>query len=247
MYSFSKYIFAISIFLISQQTFAGHPLRSDDAGTIGTNKFQLELTPEFFKQSDGSLILIPGVITYGVLANLDAVAATHYHYVQYLNDQNDIYGFCDISVELKWRAIETQSFQLAIKPGILLPTGDYSKSLGTGKLGYSFLAIADQQVSSVLFHLNLGYIRNENRLFENQNLWYASFATEIPISSDLTFVTDVGIITNSDKAEDGHPAFILGGIIYFINEYIDLDLGLQTGLNKYETDLAVLVGITVLY
>ena len=74
-----------------------------------------------------------------------------------------------------------------------------------------------------------------------------TFATEIPISSDLTFVTDVGIITNTEKAEDGHPAFILGGIIYSLNDNIDLDLGLQTGLNKYESDLALLVGITLLY
>ena len=67
MYSFSKYIFMISIYLISQLTFAGHPLRSDDAGTIGVNKFQLELTPEFWKQHDESLFLIPGTLTYGIL------------------------------------------------------------------------------------------------------------------------------------------------------------------------------------
>jgi hypothetical protein len=242
-----KNILVISIFLISQKAFAGHPLRSDDAGIIGMNKIQLELTPEFWKHSDESRFLIPGVITYGVLENLDAVAGIHYCSLQYLNEQSDIYGFSDINVELKLRLFEFHSFQLALKPGILLPTGDYSKSLGTRKLGYSFFVIADQQVSSVLFHLNLGYILNENRLFENENLWYASFATEIPISSNLTFVTDVGIITNAEKAEDGHPAFILGGIIYSLNENIDLDLGLQTGLNKYESDLTLLIGITALF
>ena len=242
----SKYIFAILICLISQQNFAGHPLRSDDASTIGKRNFQFELTPEFWKHSDESLLLIPGTITYGILKNLDAVAGIYYS-LRYSNAKVDIHGICDIGLELKFRLIEFHNFQLALKPGILLPTGDHSNSLGTGKLGYSFFVIADQQVSSVLLHLNLGYIRNENRLFEHENLLYASFATEIPISSELTFVTDAGIITNNDKSEDGHPAFILGGIVYSLNKFIDLDLGLQTGLNKYEANLAVLAGITILY
>jgi len=42
-----------------------------------------------------------------------------------------------------------------------------------------------------------------------------------------------------------HPIFLLGGLIYKINENFSVDLGLKTGLNKGEADYTVLAGIIV--
>jgi hypothetical protein len=48
---------------------------------------------------------------------------------------------------------------------------------------------------------------------------------------------------NPDKTSNRPPAFILGGLIYSILENVDIDIGLKGGLNKPETDLAILAGI----
>ncbi len=42
-----------------------------------------------------------------------------------------------------------------------------------------------------------------------------------------------------------HPLFLLGGMLYKINENFSVDLGLKTGLNKAEADYAVLAGTIV--
>jgi len=42
-----------------------------------------------------------------------------------------------------------------------------------------------------------------------------------------------------------HPLFLLGGMVYKINENFSVDLGLKTGLNKAEADYTVLAGIIV--
>lgn len=39
------------------------------------------------------------------------------------------------------------------------------------------------------------------------------------------------------------PAFILGGLIYSISKNLDIDFGIKGGLNKPETDYAILAGI----
>src|SRR4030065_658913 len=95
--------------------FAAHPLITDDAGTMGAGKGQLEMNGE------------------------------------YVHDNSS----------------------LAIKPGLTLPIGDDDKGLGAGKATYSLFFIASQEMDPWAFHLNLGYIRNENTLDEEKDLWNA--------------------------------------------------------------------------
>ena len=64
------------------------------------------------------------------------------------------------------RFYEHADLSLAIKPGLTLPTGDDEKGLGTGKATYRLFFIASQEMDPWAFHLNLGYIRNENTLEE---------------------------------------------------------------------------------
>ena len=48
---------------------------------------------------------------------------------------------------------------------------------------------------------------------------------------------------NPDKTSNLDPAFILGGLIYSISKNFDVDFGIRGGLNKPETDYAILAGI----
>ena len=60
----------------------------------------------------------------------------------------------------------------------------------------------------------------------------------------MKLVANVGIERNPDEDANNDPAFIIGGIIYSINENFDVDLGVKGGLSKSETDLSLLAGVT---
>jgi hypothetical protein len=247
MVTSTRFLIVTAFILTFKYSFAGHPLRTDDAGTVGKKSFQLELTPEVWKYADDHYFIVPLTTTYGITENADIVLTVLYSSLYNSGFKSDMSGINDIGLEVKWRAIEHENFSLAIKPGLILPIGNHSKGLGTGKLGYSLLLIADQKLSSILIHFNIGYIRNENRLLERTNLWLTSLAVGVQVAKSLSLVAEIGAYTHSDKTADGHPVFILGGTVYSIADGIDVDLGLQKGLNKYESDMAILAGVNILF
>ena len=93
------------------------------------------------------------------------------------------------------------------------------------------------------FHLNVGYIRNENKADERNDIWHASLAAEFEAKKDLKLVANIGVESNPDKTADTDPAFLLGGVIYSITEDFDMDFGVKAGLNEAETDYSLLAGI----
>ena len=240
-----RHLFFILIFILAKIIIAGHPLRTDDAGTIGKQSFQLELTPEVWKYTNDNYLFVPLTVTYGITQNTDIVLTVLYSSLYNSGFKSNLSGINDVGLEVKLRVLELEKFSLAVKPGLILPIGNHTRGLGTGKLGYSLLLIADQELPSLLLHFNIGYIRNENRLLEETDIWFTSLAAEIPVAKSLSLVTEIGAFSNRDKIANGHPVFVLGGAVYSIADGIDIDIGLQKGLNKHESDLAVLAGITV--
>lgn len=258
-----KVVFLIFVFSLvaiyyslSTVSFAAHPLITDDTGTQGKGKFQIEINSEFFRDketADGvSFKEIGGeistVLSYGLADNVDIVLGVPYQWFKLKEEGVTVEkesGISDIALEVKWRFYEQEGFSLALKPGITFPTGDDKKGLGSGKATYSLFFIATKEIEPFAFHLNVGYVRNENKLNERKDLWHASLASEVDVVKDLKAVANIGIERNSDKASNTHPAFILGGLIYSISENIDIDVGIKGGLNKPETDLTFLAGIAL--
>jgi len=235
---------------------AAHPLITDDAGTQGKGKFQLEVNGEFnydketeeevtTKETGGE---VAPILSYGIVDNLDIVLGVPYQWFRVkedgdVTDKED--GISDMSLELKWRFYEKDGLSLALKPGITLPTGDDEKGLGTGRETYSLYFITTKEIEPWAFHLNLGYVRNENKSDEREDIWHASLAGEVEVVKNLKVVADIGAERNPDKASDTHPAFIVGGLIYSLSESFDIDFGVKGGLNKTEADYSILTGITM--
>lgn len=247
MVTSSRFLIIIVFILTFHYSFAGHPLRTDDAGTVGKHSFQLELTPEIWKYANDHYFIVPLTSTYGITENADVVLTVLYSSLYNSGFKSDLSGINDVGLELKWRVLEIEKFSLAVKPGLILPIGNHTKQLGTGKLGYSLLLIANQDLSALLLHFNIGYVRNENKLLERTDLWFSSLAAEIPVAKSLSLVAEIGTFSNRDELADGHPVFLLGGAVYSITDGIDIDIGLQKGLNKHESELAILAGVTVLF
>ncbi len=253
-----------SLFTVS---YAAHPLITDDTGTQGKGNFQIEVNSEFstdeervFDEDTGEAVTgkttggeVASILSYGLTDDIDVVLGVPYVWAKTEIDgdvDSDEDGISDISIELKWRLHEKDSLGFALKPAVILPTGDDEKGLGNGKASYGLMFITTKEIEPWAFHLNLGYMHNEYKLEEDRDanrkgIWHASLATQAEVLKDLTAVVNIGVETNPDKKSNKHPAFLLGGVICSIKENFDIDAGIKAGLNKPETDLTFLAGMAV--
>ncbi len=254
-----RYIFLVFMLtFLCNQVFAAHPLITDDTGTQGKGKFQIELNSEFNNDketeqditTDETSNEIATIISYGIKDHIDIVLGIPYQANQLKEDDSitsDDKGLSDISIESKWRFYDKNGLTFAIKPGFAFPTGDENKGLGNGKISRSLTFITTKEINKTVIHINLFYTHNDFDLKEDKeanrkDIWHASLASQISATEQLDLVANIGIESNPDKISNVHPSFILGGVIYSIKENFDVDLGIKGGLNKPETDSTFLAG-----
>jgi hypothetical protein len=234
-------------------SYAAHPLITDDAGTQGKGKSQLEVTGEYNyeKESGGGITTketggqIATTLSYGIVDNTDFVLGIPYQWCRIKDDGVVISnedGFSDMTLEVKWRFYGKGGLSLALKPGVIVPTGDEERGLGAGRVGYSAFFIASREAAPWAFHANIGYKRNENKSDERCDIWHASLAGEVKFLKNLKVVANIGAERITDEASNNHPAFILGGLIYSPSDNFDIDFGAKGGMNSTETDFSLMAG-----
>jgi hypothetical protein len=253
----------MSVFLSSMAggpAFGAHPLITDDTGTQGKGKFQLEMNGEGAREKEilngverrEDTRKLAGILSAGAADSVDIVVGVPWLWDRVKENGtsvSDESGAGDASLELKWRFFERVGFSLAMKPGLTLPTGNEEKRMGNGRPSYGLTLIATQKWERSFLHFNMGYARKafelaEDRESNRRSTWSASIAVGAEVVKKLTMVANVGAETNGDKGSDTWPAFLLGGFIYSVTENLDVDLGIKKGLNRPEADLAYLAGVT---
>ena len=139
--------------LSAPSAFAAHPLVTDDTGTHGPGRYQLELNGEFSTdrqvsggittRADGSQLA--AIISAGLGETVDLVVGIPWQWTR--EKQNNALltggnGVGDASLEIKWRFFEREGCSLAVKPGMTVPTGDEERGFGTGRIsgGVSLIA-----------------------------------------------------------------------------------------------------------
>ncbi len=240
----------LGIVFIAAQVFAAIPLVTDDTGTQGKGKFQLELFGEYSDDTQNGVKAkstdLSATLTYGIIDTVDIILSIPYAFWEeregsFTEREN---GFSDIAMEVKWRFFEKNGFSLALKPGFTLPAGDEDEGLGSGRGTYYLYFIASREANPWSFHFNLACMRNENKLDERKDIWHASFASTLEVIKKLKLVGDIGLETNPDRTSGIAPAYILGGFIYSPAENFDIGLGVKGGLTEPEADVSVRGGIT---
>lgn len=262
-WSFNKWVFAslvVSCLLLSSNAFAAYPLFTDDAGTTGSMKFQVETSAEFGwdKENEHGLTETSSyqrlnvAVTAGILDTLDLSACYPYTW-QKIEDSSgnrlDNSGLNDLSLALKWRFLEIGPVSLAIKPAITFPSGNRDRSLGAGQAAYGATLISTVEFKPLTIHGNIGYTRQKytdaDKDGSRENLWNVSLAGTVEIMKGLQVVVEVGAASDPDKSGTTWPAFMAGGLIYAAGDHLDLSLGVKGGVNAPATDIALLTGITV--
>ncbi|MDD2338355.1 MAG: transporter, partial [Geobacteraceae bacterium] len=106
--------------------FAAHPLITDDTGTQGKGKFQVELNGEYGHDSERALDVkareyggsLETVFSAGLIDGVDFVVAVPYELSRVKENDivaSDTDGLGDVSLELKWRFFEKGGSSLAFK------------------------------------------------------------------------------------------------------------------------------------
>lgn len=242
--------FAIVLLFSPMTLWAAHPLITEDSGTQGRGKFQLELTTERGRDdADGTRtenVVMVAVMSYGVRDDTDMIFTLPRERVH--TDDGSVAttesGRADGGFDLKWRFFEKENLSLALKPGVTFPTGDETKGLGRGKSAYSLYLITTIAPKPWALHLHLGHIRNRNVVDERESVWHASVGGWREFGGKLKVVADIGADANTDKSSKTEPAFMIFGFIYSPYDDLDLDMGVKKGLSDPETDSTLLAGLT---
>jgi outer membrane putative beta-barrel porin/alpha-amylase len=243
-------IIASTSALSSGLSYSAHPLVTEDTGTQGRGKFQLELQFERARDHEVDTTELSSnfatVLSYGFHPAADVIVTLPYERASTTvdGDTSKVRGRGDAAVDIKWRFYEHDNVSLAFKSGVALPTGDETRGLGTGKSNVSALLIASFSLEPIELHVSGGYIGNRNVADEKKHIrqisvggWYAA--------GDLKFAADVGTYTTVDRTLNRSTSFGILGLIYSPTETLDLDVGVKWGLTDPEVDRALLAGVTL--
>lgn len=244
------FLLFVGLFFNGSTVWAFHPLVTDDTGTLGMGKFQYELSPECACDKEKGIktkeFSVNNALTFGVSNMMDIAIAVPYLYRKEENSEAfDERGFSDLELGFKYRFYEGNRLKVAIRPSIIIPTGDEKKGLGSGRVGAKFFLLVDKELEKVTAFFNLGYIRNENKIGERKDLWHISLAGEYRFTEALKVVGNIGTERNPEKDTSTHPVFLIGGVVYSLSDKFDLSAGIKRGLTRPETDRSMTVGMTL--
>lgn len=255
MRAVKKLIAVCAVLMLPLTAGAALPLITDDTFTQGTGKLQLEVGGEYDRdrETDGGTAvretdhIVTSVLTYGATDRIDIFIGLPYQRVVVKTGDvttADVNGVSDTLFGAKWRFYEKEGSSFAVKPVVSMPTGNDEKGLGSGKIDYGAYVIASNVSDPWEIHLNLGYVRNENKINERKDIWHASLATAYAVTRSVKLCADLGADTNRDVTSEVEPAFLLGGAIFTVKDNLDISFGVKIGLNKPGTDWALLPGVT---
>lgn len=230
---------------------AAHPLLTEDTGTQGLGKVQLELMLDRTRDHPPGATVrelqSSAVLSYGVLENADLQFGLP-HLRQHTHNaagRQVNRGLLDASVDFKWRFYEEGALSLGLKPGITLPSGDKSRGLGTGRLTWGGLLVLSYEPGPWAFHSHVGYRRNNNALDQRSSLRHVSAALTWKATERLKLVADFSADTHPDRTERGTLRYRILGLIYSPIPALDFDAGLKHGHGRAATDHALLIGATL--
>ncbi|HZV82845.1 MAG TPA: transporter, partial [Geobacteraceae bacterium] len=159
-------------------------------------------------------------------------------------------GLNDMTVDVKYRFFDRDGFKLAIKPGLIIPTGRDSEGLSDGRTGVTAALLATKEIADgkVALHANAGYERHnyEDRDVDatsRADIFSFSVAAETEVAAGLKLALDAGLSTNSEKGHSTPPVYILCGGVYEMTKNLEIYAGIKVGVTETEDNFAGLAGL----
>ncbi|MDA8129356.1 MAG: transporter [Betaproteobacteria bacterium] len=232
--------------------FAAHPLLTEDTGTQGTGRAQLELTHDLSHAkddvSDVRIHRFNAVLSVGLAENLDLIAGLPY---ERLTERPGApgatkNGVSDMEIAAKWRFYDDGALSFALRPGLGLPTGNEDEGLGAGHATPSVFAVMSYARHPWTFHLHVGDTRNPHRApDERSHVFHASVAAEHRLGESLRLVGDASLESNGARDGPRGVGSMVFGLVYSVTPGVDVDFGYRKGLTRAAPDQAWLAGIAL--
>jgi hypothetical protein len=121
---------------------------------------------------------------------------------------------------------------------------NFRKGLGAGRAVPSVFLVSTSERNAWGWNIHVGYLRNENRVDERQNLWHISGSVTYRTNPQLQWALDLSADSDVDPQKGTFPAVALAALIYSPTERVDLDIGVKAGLNQAADAYGVLCGVT---
>ncbi len=225
---------------------AAHPFITEDPGTQGAGKFELELgaaarrgAPEF----DGREVGIFPQFSIGATDSVDLIVQAIVLRQMPANAPT-VFGAGDTLVDVKWRFYESEPWAFAVRAGVDLPTGDVDRGLGSGRVGYHAIAVAGFASGAYAVYANAIYARTQQPGVR-ANLGAFSIALTRPDDAPLRGFIEAATFSNTDPSNAQWPAVARTGFIYSVTSWLDVDLGFQARLNRAAARQVWLAGATL--
>ena len=229
---------ALAAFLFASSAHGAHPLNTEDTGTQGKGRWQLEVNGETNRDEGVRGAQTAGVLSYGITETVDLQAG-----VPWL-DTGPEQGIGDAIAAVKWRFWEREALSFGLRAGASFPTGNEEKGLGNGRGTWAALLIGQYEGDRWIFLSHLGYRRNRNTLGDRESLGEISGAVLYKATESLKLLVDATRTTNPDPASNTALRNLVVGAIYSVSKDLDLDLGLRDG-NDPAIDRALMLGVTL--
>lgn len=238
-------IFATAI-CAATPAFAAHPFVTEDPGTQGTGRFELELgaaSRHGAPDVDGREAGFFPQLSIGIAPNVDLIGQGVW-VRQSGGSAPAVFGGGDLVTDVKWRFREWEGGALAVRAGFDLPAGDSEAGLGAGRVGWHVIGIAGVDVGAYAIYANAAYLRT-NQPGTRSNLGFFSVALTRPDDAPLKTFVEAATGSNPDPANRTWPAFARAGVIGTVTPWLDVDVGYQARLNRAAARQVWLAGATL--
>ncbi len=263
-----KLMVALAMLALAPAAQALPPFITDDTGTQGDGRWQLELIGEHVHHErradvDGASVkqlrqVTAGaaVLTRGFGERLD-LAVTLIGLANRVEENGTLQekssGLSDVVLEAKWRFYERGGTSLALKPSLSLPTGDESRGLGTGKTSYAMNLILTHEAGPWVLMANAAFIRARYRREEDEHANHShlrrySAGATYEVAEGWRLAGELGYRTNAAKDDPFLPgrngSYGMLGAIWSFAKDDDLALGVRRAASSGEHDWAFIAGVT---
>ena len=226
--------------------YAAHPFVTEDPGTQGRGKFEVELGFGAFRGDPsipGRNAIFAPQLSIGATDDVDLIVQVP-RVQQTPAEGPTVIGSGSALLDVKWRFKETDAYALGVRAGLDVPTGDGGDGLGSGQLGAHAIAIVALTFDDYAVYANATYAYSRQP-GARRNLGAFSIALTRPDDRPLRGFVEATMYSNPDPATSQWPAFARAGAIYFLTSWLDVDAGVQARLNGAEARVGLLLGATL--
>jgi len=135
---------------------------TEDTGTQGAGRFELELGAEAARDGDVRAFQFAPQLSWGLLENLDLILRPAWSSLRGLDAAGGgrEQGIGDTTFDVKWRFAQFEALSFGLRAGVDAPTGAVARSLGAGKPSTQAQLIATLDAAPFTLDTNASYARN---------------------------------------------------------------------------------------